>query len=83
MGSAFGEHATIQANLYPGHKQNLQQSIHNNSSQHNLSSNHIHGPGSATSFHANTNTHAKAKLFKQQAKNAVLANQLSNYSTNG
>jgi hypothetical protein len=22
MGSAFGEHATIQANLYPGHKQN-------------------------------------------------------------
>jgi hypothetical protein len=53
----------------------MQQSIQNNSSQQNFSNSHIgQGPGSATSFHANGNANAKAKLFKHNAKNTVLAN---------
>ena len=88
IGSAFMDHhMSNQQNLYPSHKHintNFQQS--NNNSSHNLSGGHgphgtAHGHGSATSFHAVSNTHlAKTKLFKQQAKNAVLASAAANSS---
>jgi hypothetical protein len=69
MGSAHDE----KANQYPGHKQSLQ----HNSSSNNLSSSAIQGPGQATSFQ---NVTAKAKLLKQQAKNAVLNGPTCTYS---
>ena len=50
----------------------------NNSSQQNLSGS-AHGPSQSSQFSANNN--AKAKMFKQYAKNSVMANQLSSYNS--
>lgn len=74
-GNMFNSSHDEKASMHPGHKQSL---MHNGSSN-NLSASASQGPGQSSSF---SNANTKAKLLRQQAKNAVLNGPTCSYSGN-